>query len=125
MLAEAVGFNKKETKQAAAKSLLDVFAGVTIAEDFYYSPKKQQGSTGQESSANFVGRLQTFCDNNKIRYPVYELLSEQGPAHAKEFTVSCTLESLNTSGSSNSIRLTRQKAAAEMLKLLNEQSLKF
>ena len=52
--------------------------------------------------------------------PVYELVKEEGPAHCKEFTMSCTLDRYCEVATGHSKKQAEQECAAQMLQKLQE-----
>lgn len=141
LTAEGIGSKKQDAKQAAAKALLDKLAGRTIADEFYYN-KTDVNNTVTNSlddsfrgavnittssldtniqKGNFVGALQEFCDIKKIKHPTYELETHTTIEGVNQFAVECTFMDLTASGTSNSKKNAKQKAAGTMLKLIKQQ----
>lgn len=69
-----------------------------------------------EASANPKGRLQEVLQERRLEQPVYETVAEEGPDHAREFTVAVKVEGqvLGT-GRGRSKREAQQSAAREAL----------
>lgn len=67
-------------------------------------------------------RLQEFLQARKQPLPVYDVVKITGEAHQQEFTVECTIESMNKKikGVGNSRRIAEQEAAKKALTLLGE-----
>lgn len=67
-------------------------------------------------------RLQEFLQARKQPLPVYDVVKITGEAHQQEFTVQCTIESMNKkiNGVGNSRRIAEQEAAKKALTLLGE-----
>lgn len=104
MLAIGSGRSKKEAKHDAANCLLGRLnaqgnasasdpdtAGVLDVSDVTspYKGKLQE---------NAVGALQELCMLNDIPIPEYTVTGDEGPAHAKKFTIMCQVSKLNESG---------------------------
>lgn len=129
-LAEGRGRSKKDAKQAAAKALIDQLAGVTVSNEFYFSPRLQS-STSRSSTLkpskvprhnieirNFVGAVLDYAAQKKLNEPVYELETETGPAQDKHFTVRCTFDNLTSSGSGATKKIAKQQAGEDMWNLI-------
>ncbi|CAM9941522.1 unnamed protein product, partial [Bubo scandiacus] len=71
------------------------------------------GSLGSE--CNPVGALQELVVQKGWRLPEYTVTQESGPAHRKEFTMTCRVERFVEIGSGTSKKLAKRNAAAKML----------
>jgi RISC-loading complex subunit TARBP2 len=110
LLAIGSGRSKKEAKHDAAKCLLSRLNahGMTSASDpdtvdvldmsDITSPYK---GLLQENS---VGELQELCMSNDIQVPEYKVTGDEGPPHAKQFTIMCQVSKLEESGKFMSAR---------------------
>jgi ribonuclease III len=67
-------------------------------------------------------RLQEWLQARSRPLPRYEVLAEDGPAHARRFSVSCSLADVEsqTFAEAGSRRVAEQQAAAEMLQSLEQ-----
>jgi len=67
-------------------------------------------------------RLQEWLQARHLSRPVYRLLHDSGPSHAKQFHVACEIETLGAraEASSPGRRIAEQQAAEEVLKWLLE-----
>jgi len=67
-------------------------------------------------------RLQEWLQARHLPRPVYSLLNDSGPSHAKQFHVACEIETLGAraEASSPGRRIAEQQAAEEVLKWLLE-----
>jgi RISC-loading complex subunit TARBP2 len=104
LLAIGSGRSKKEAKHDAAKCLLSRLntQEVTSAADpdtvgmldvsDITSPYKGM------LQENAVGALQELCTTNDIQVPEYTVTGDEGPAHAKQFTIMCQVSKLKESG---------------------------
>ena len=104
MLAIGSGRSKKEAKHDAAQCLLNRLnaQGITSASDpdtvdmldvsDITSPYKGM------LQENAVGGLQELCMLNDIPVPEYTVTGDEGPAHAKQFTIMCQVSKLTESG---------------------------
>jgi len=65
-------------------------------------------------------RLQEYLQSRHLPLPEYRLVSEQGPAHRRNFQVSCQVQGLAepVDGEGRSLRKAEQAAAGEALALL-------
>jgi RISC-loading complex subunit TARBP2 len=106
LLAVGSGRSKKEAKHDAAKCLLNRLnaqgetaaaaadpdtVGVLDVSDIT-SPYK--GMLQQ----NAVGALQELCMVHDIQVPEYTMTGDEGPPHAKQFTIMCQVSKLTESG---------------------------
>jgi dsRNA-specific ribonuclease len=48
---------------------------------------------------NAVGALQELCMMHDIQVPEYKVIGDEGPPHAKKFTIMCQVSKLEESGS--------------------------
>jgi RISC-loading complex subunit TARBP2 len=48
---------------------------------------------------NAVGALQELCMTHEIQIPEYKVIGDEGPPHAKQFTIMCQVSKLVESGS--------------------------
>ncbi|XP_069509385.1 RISC-loading complex subunit TARBP2 isoform X2 [Ambystoma mexicanum] len=71
--------------------------------------------TAQQSECNPVGALQELVVQKGWRLPEYTVTQESGPAHRKEFTMTCRVERFVEIGSGTSKKLAKRNAAAKML----------
>ncbi|XP_068123279.1 RISC-loading complex subunit TARBP2 isoform X2 [Hyperolius riggenbachi] len=71
--------------------------------------------TAQQSECNPVGALQELVVQKGWRLPEYTVTQESGPAHRKEFTMTCRVERFLEIGSGTSKKLAKRNAAAKML----------
>jgi len=69
-------------------------------------------------------RLQEVLQAQSRALPVYEVLSESGPPHKREFVVRCSLSDAvqTTQAAGSSRRIAQQRAAAMMLEKLSENA---
>lgn len=65
-------------------------------------------------------RLQELSQQLFKCEPVYALVKEDGPAHCKEFTMSCTVETYTETAIGHSKKQAEQECAAKMLKTLQK-----
>ncbi|XP_071656006.1 RISC-loading complex subunit TARBP2 isoform X3 [Patagioenas fasciata] len=68
-----------------------------------------------QSECNPVGALQELVVQKGWRLPEYTVTQESGPAHRKEFTMTCRVERFVEIGSGTSKKLAKRDAAAKML----------
>ncbi|KAM8800462.1 RISC-loading complex subunit TARBP2 isoform 4-T4 [Rhynchonycteris naso] len=75
----------------------------------------QPSVSPQQSECNPVGALQELVVQKGWRLPEYTVTQESGPAHRKEFTMTCRVERFIEIGSGTSKKLAKRNAAAKML----------
>lgn len=74
-----------------------------------------------DAIANPKGRLQEIVQEYRLEQPVYETVGEEGPDHARVFTINVLVNGANVgSGSGRSKREAQQIAAAQALRTLTE-----
>ncbi|XP_021499222.1 RISC-loading complex subunit TARBP2 isoform X3 [Meriones unguiculatus] len=75
----------------------------------------QPPASPPQSECNPVGALQELVVQKGWRLPEYMVTQESGPAHRKEFTMTCRVERFVEIGSGTSKKLAKRNAAAKML----------
>uniref|UniRef100_A0AAQ6ACP0 RISC-loading complex subunit TARBP2 n=1 Tax=Amphiprion ocellaris TaxID=80972 RepID=A0AAQ6ACP0_AMPOC len=120
------GPSKKAAKHKAAEAALKMLkgglgvpAGVGVGVDGSQSEMKTSGSS-QQSECNPVGALQELVVQKGWRLPEYTVTQESGPAHRKEFTMTCRVERFVEIGSGTSKKLAKRNAAAKMLSRIHD-----
>ncbi|XP_061688809.1 RISC-loading complex subunit tarbp2 [Syngnathoides biaculeatus] len=132
------GPSKKAAKHKAAEAALkmlkgglagplgfsvegDLFIGVDVPADGDSSPCEMKTlGTSQQSECNPVGALQELVVQKGWRLPEYTVTQESGPAHRKEFTMTCRVERFMEIGSGTSKKLAKRNAAAKMLARIHD-----
>ncbi|KAM7422898.1 hypothetical protein PAMA_010774 [Pampus argenteus] len=135
------GPSKKAAKHKAAEAALkmlkgglggpvglgvevDGFIGVDVPTDGDGSQSEMKtSSSSQQSECNPVGALQELVVQKGWRLPEYTVTQESGPAHRKEFTMTCRVErfvEIGNCGSGTSKKLAKRNAAAKMLSRIHD-----
>lgn len=132
------GPSKKAAKHKAAEAALKMLKGglcgpvgisaegdgficVDVAVDGDSSPSEMKtSSNSQQSECNPVGALQELVVQKGWRLPEYTVTQESGPAHRKEFTMTCRVERFMEIGSGTSKKLAKRNAAAKMLSRIHD-----
>ncbi|XP_019716649.1 RISC-loading complex subunit tarbp2 isoform X2 [Hippocampus comes] len=132
------GPSKKAAKHKAAEAALkmlkgglagpigfgiegDSFIGVDVpANEESSSCEMKILGTSQQSECNPVGALQELVVQKGWRLPEYTVTQESGPAHRKEFTMTCRVEKFMEIGSGTSKKLAKRNAAAKMLARIHD-----
>ncbi|XP_077581888.1 RISC-loading complex subunit tarbp2 [Stigmatopora nigra] len=132
------GPSKKAAKHKAAEAALKMLKGtlaeslalsvegdalpsVEAPEDEDSSPCEMKNlSISQQSECNPVGALQELVVQKGWRLPEYTVTQESGPAHRKEFTMTCKVEKFMEIGSGTSKKLAKRNAAAKMLARIHD-----
>ncbi|KAM6039040.1 RISC-loading complex subunit TARBP2 [Chlamydotis macqueenii] len=78
-------------------------------------PEMKTPVSPPQSECNPVGALQELVVQKGWRLPEYTVTQESGPAHRKEFTMTCRVERFVEIGSGTSKKLAKRNAAAKML----------
>lgn len=130
------GPSKKAAKHKAAEAALkmlkggfgcpvgvsvDGFIAVDMSTEGDGSPSEMKTSgSSQQSECNPVGALQELVVQKGWRLPEYTVTQESGPAHRKEFTMTCRVERFVEIGSGTSKKLAKRNAAAKMLSRIHD-----
>ncbi|KAK2510982.1 Tarbp2 [Columba guinea] len=115
------GPSKKAAKHKAAEVALKLLKGGDMLDP--PSPEEPRGTpldmkppvSPPQSECNPVGALQELVVQKGWRLPEYTVTQESGPAHRKEFTMTCRVERFVEIGSGTSKKLAKRDAAAKML----------
>ncbi|XP_068266735.1 RISC-loading complex subunit TARBP2 isoform X3 [Nyctibius grandis] len=115
------GPSKKAAKHKAAEVALKLLKGGDMLEA--PAPEEPRGTPLEmkapvappQSECNPVGALQELVVQKGWRLPEYTVTQESGPAHRKEFTMTCRVERFVEIGSGTSKKLAKRNAAAKML----------
>ncbi|XP_049675215.1 RISC-loading complex subunit TARBP2 isoform X2 [Accipiter gentilis] len=115
------GPSKKAAKHKAAEVALKLLKGGNMLEPT--TPEEPRGTplemktpvSPPQSECNPVGALQELVVQKGWRLPEYTVTQESGPAHRKEFTMTCRVERFVEIGSGTSKKLAKRNAAAKML----------
>ncbi|MBN3278255.1 PRKAA kinase, partial [Polyodon spathula] len=73
------------------------------------SPKQTQ------NQSNPIGTLQELAVQKGWRLPEYSVALESGPAHKRDFSVTCRIETFLVTGSGSSKKIAKRSAAEQML----------
>ncbi|XP_043976824.1 RISC-loading complex subunit tarbp2 isoform X2 [Gambusia affinis] len=127
------GPSKKAAKHKAAEAALKMLkgglggpVGVALGEDGFIEvdvpvdgdssqSEMKTSNSSHQSECNPVGALQELVVQKGWRLPEYTVTQESGPAHRKEFTMTCRVERFVEIGSGTSKKLAKRNAAAKML----------
>uniref|UniRef100_A0A3B3RDE1 RISC-loading complex subunit TARBP2 n=1 Tax=Paramormyrops kingsleyae TaxID=1676925 RepID=A0A3B3RDE1_9TELE len=83
-------------------------------------PDLKMSSSTPQAECNPVGALQELVVQKGWRLPEYTVTQESGPAHRKEFTMTCRVERFVEIGSGTSKKLAKRNAAAKMLSRIHD-----
>uniref|UniRef100_A0A3P8VQA7 RISC-loading complex subunit TARBP2 n=1 Tax=Cynoglossus semilaevis TaxID=244447 RepID=A0A3P8VQA7_CYNSE len=121
------GPSKKAAKHKAAEAALKMLkgglggpAGIGVAEEGFIVTEMKTSGSSQQSECNPVGALQELVVQKGWRLPEYTVTQESGPAHRKEFTMTCRVERFVEIGSGTSKKLAKRNAAAKMLSRIHD-----
>jgi RISC-loading complex subunit TARBP2 len=98
------GRSKKEAKHDAAKCILTRLNQPGISSAPEPDPEEMLHVMDIDSpykdmlQENAVGALQELCMTHEIQIPEYKVIGDEGPPHAKQFTVMCQVSRLEESG---------------------------
>jgi len=128
------GNTKKQAKQAAAKSMLDILDGrapsggdgakPTTAEGGEAKDGEKAAENGKKPAApqvgNKIGMLQEFCVTKGLPMPVYDVQNVGGQPHQRVFTIGVKVGSLAMTGEGTSKKDSKREAAEKMYEKLKE-----
>ncbi|PIO28015.1 hypothetical protein AB205_0017580, partial [Aquarana catesbeiana] len=131
ILCSGDGPSKKIAKHKAAESALNILRGdATLKQplDFHicmfvnYSlpmtepiTRHVSKQTANQTQENPIGSLQELAVQKGWRLPEYFISEEAGPAHKREFTLSCRVETFVETGSGTSKKVAKRIAAEKLL----------
>ncbi|XP_029386538.1 interferon-inducible double-stranded RNA-dependent protein kinase activator A homolog isoform X2 [Echeneis naucrates] len=116
------GPSKKSAKHQAAEAALNILqidgGAVNVP------AKAESNGVGAETNnhPNSVGILQELALQRGWRLPDYTVVTESGPPHKREFTVTCRVESLTEKAVGNSKKAAKKAAAEKMVAKLQSLS---
>ncbi|XP_077435574.1 interferon-inducible double-stranded RNA-dependent protein kinase activator A homolog [Vanacampus margaritifer] len=116
------GPSKKAAKHVAAEDALRILQVDTAAVSFPVKSESNGVAAESNSHPNSVGTLQELSLQRGWRLPEYTMLMETGPPHRREFTVTCTMESLSETASASSKKAAKKAAAEKMVAKLQSLS---
>ncbi|KAE8750709.1 loquacious isoform C [Frankliniella occidentalis] len=125
VVAMGTGRSKKEAKHAAAKAVLDKLIGgqsdgltnnpsPSIPDVQIVSPYDDK------IPGNPIGTLQELCMSRRWPPPSYEMESEEGLPHERQFTIACAIFNHKEIGSGKSKKLAKRQAAHKMWEKLQD-----
>ncbi|KAH0539182.1 interferon-inducible double-stranded RNA-dependent protein kinase activator A homolog B-like [Cotesia glomerata] len=122
LVAIGTGRCKKDAKHLAANNMLERIAAENnypalppIPDD--KSPAKlipPPRILSDEPFVNAIGELQDMCAEVGLPDPIYETVGDQGPAHAKIFTIHCKIFTLIEEGTQTTKKHAKHLAARKM-----------
>jgi len=117
------GSSKKEAKHVAALNLLKLM--IDDKPQLLNTEFKQWDFDNHVVSpfdnnikVNAVGKLNDICSNNKLGLPEFNLVREEGQAHAKLFTISCHVAKMIETATHKTKKQAKHFAAVQMVNKL-------
>ncbi|KAF7997415.1 hypothetical protein HCN44_005986 [Aphidius gifuensis] len=125
LVAKGTGRCKKTAKHIAANKMLELIADTngflalppTPADSPVRTPKSQFVSYIVDPSQPFlnaIGALQDLCAENELSEPIYDVINDIGPPHARIFTVQCTVSGFKEEGTATTKKQAKHDAAFKM-----------
>ncbi|XP_077175717.1 interferon-inducible double-stranded RNA-dependent protein kinase activator A isoform X2 [Paroedura picta] len=109
------GPSKKIAKHRAAEAALNILKGssnICISIPDHIIPESCNQAQNQ---TNPIGSLQEMAIHKGWRLPEYSVAQEIGPAHKREFTITCRVETFVETGMGTSKKLAKRNAAEKLL----------
>ncbi|XP_036601725.1 interferon-inducible double-stranded RNA-dependent protein kinase activator A isoform X1 [Trichosurus vulpecula] len=116
------GSSKKMAKHKAAEAAIGHLKANASLCFAVPDPMAPDPSKQPKNQANPIGSLQELAIQHGWRLPEYTLSQEGGPAHKKEFTTICRLESFIETGKGASKKQAKRNAAEKFLAKFREFS---
>ncbi|KAL4120859.1 hypothetical protein QTP88_013473 [Uroleucon formosanum] len=117
------GSSKKEAKHVAALNLLKIM--IDNKPQLLNTDFKQWDFDNHVVSpfdnnikVNAVGQLNDICTNNRLGLPEFNLVREEGQAHAKLFTISCHVAKMIETATHKTKKQAKHLAAVQMVNKL-------
>ncbi|XP_026470795.1 interferon-inducible double-stranded RNA-dependent protein kinase activator A homolog A-like [Ctenocephalides felis] len=109
------GKSKHDAKQDAARSALKKLSDMNLIED-------KETVEGQPSITIPVAvrKLSQFCDDKDLPMPVYSLVEETGPAHAKQYTMECTVSTFRERATASSKQAAKHISSEAVFNILQK-----
>lgn len=107
------GRSKQEAKHDAAANLIQEVK--VTHPDILLIPQAPHEAI---PTTDAVITLRDICVQQNHPLPIFDIIQQAGPAEAPEFTVLCQLASIKRYGVANTKKAARQKAALEILKIV-------
>ncbi|VVC29258.1 Double-stranded RNA-binding domain [Cinara cedri] len=117
------GASKKEAKHVAALKILKLMINdnphLLKTEFKQWDFENHVVSPFDDNiKVNAVGQLNDICTNHKLGLPVFELVREEGQAHAKLFTISCQVAKMIETATHKTKKQAKHFAAVQMVNKL-------
>ncbi|KAL0268045.1 UNVERIFIED_CONTAM: hypothetical protein PYX00_010128 [Menopon gallinae] len=124
-VASGTGRSKKEAKHAAAKNILDKLVGNPVVDEANLNGTADAQcqilrNYDDKIPGNPIGTLQEMCMARRWPPPTYEMTSEEGPPHERQFTIACVLLKYREIGTGKSKKSAKRQAANKMWEKLQE-----
>ncbi|KAK6620325.1 hypothetical protein RUM44_006726 [Polyplax serrata] len=124
-VALGTGRSKKVAKHAAAKNILEKLVGEVVRDEATPSTNatnipNQAVNSYDKISGNPIGTLQEMCISHRWQPPTYEMTSEEGLPHERQFTIACVVFQYREIGTGKSKKLAKRQAAYKMWEKLQE-----
>nr|XP_046259208.1 interferon-inducible double-stranded RNA-dependent protein kinase activator A homolog isoform X2 [Scatophagus argus] len=116
------GPSKKAAKHEAAEALMNILQIDADAVNVPVKSESNGAAAEMNNHANSVGTLQELALRRGWRLPEYTVLTEAGPPHKREFTVTCQMESLSEKAVGYSKKAAKKAAAEKMVARLQSLS---
>uniref|UniRef100_A0A6M2DU68 Putative interferon-inducible double stranded rna-dependent protein kinase activator a n=1 Tax=Xenopsylla cheopis TaxID=163159 RepID=A0A6M2DU68_XENCH len=111
------GRSKKEAKHDAAKVALEEISKLNLR-DNKHKVVVISDLENKECHAKAVKELSDLCEDRNLPQPMYFLIHESGPAHAKLFTMKCKVAVYEQDENGHTKKAAKQLAAFKMVEFL-------
>ncbi|XP_026470801.1 interferon-inducible double-stranded RNA-dependent protein kinase activator A homolog A-like [Ctenocephalides felis] len=114
------GKSKKEAKQESARLALTKLSEINLIESPVLEDKETVEGQPSTTIPVAVRKLSQFCDKNGLPIPVYNLIEETGPSHAKQYTMECTVSTFKERATASSKQAAKHVSSEAVFLILQK-----
>ncbi|KAK1166172.1 hypothetical protein AOXY_G12723 [Acipenser oxyrinchus oxyrinchus] len=109
------GLSKRAAKHKAAEAALNILKGQPGMSIPFPKTELSDSPKQSQNQSNPIGTLQELAVQKGWRLPEYSAALESGPAHKRDFTVTCRIETFLVTGCGSSKKIAKRSAAEQMI----------
>ncbi|XP_041119625.1 interferon-inducible double-stranded RNA-dependent protein kinase activator A homolog A-like [Polyodon spathula] len=109
------GLSKKAAKHKAAEAALNILKGEPGMSLPFPMTEVPDSPKPSQNQSNPIGTLQELAVQKGWRLPEYSVALESGPAHKREYSVTCRIEAFLETGCGSSKKIAKRSAAEQMI----------